>query len=322
MNDLAVILGLSILSSLLPMLFFTLIVWWLDRYEREPFGWVVTMFLAGAVLIPVVVGLMHPQVMKLAVRIDPAAGRSLLSATLFAALIEEFAKSLPLFAFWRNANFDNGTDGIVYGATIGFGFGMTENILYFFATYLQNGPTAMVDSIVIRTLFTATLHALTTGMIGYFMGRIKFNRNHPLICLLAGFGLAIGLHLGWNIVFSYAEPSGQSHIFLILLGIFPILFFALLVLMQFSLREESQIIRRELTEEALYGNIPAGFLAILPYYLRRSARGWINEKIRKRYVELSTTLAFQKHRLRHFPRAEREALAKEIDHVRRKLRDL
>jgi len=322
MNDLAMILGLSVLSSLLPMIFFTLIVWWLDRYEREPFGWVLSMFLAGAVVIPLAVGFVHPPVMKLAVWFWPSAGDSLWLAILLAAFIEEIAKALPLFAFWRNANFDNGTDGIVYGATVGFGFGMTENILYFFATYVQAGPMAMVDSIVIRTLFTATLHALTTGIIGYFLGRIKFNRNHPLVCLLTGFGLAIGLHLGWNILFHYAESTGQAHLFLILLGIFPILFFTLLVLMQFSLREESDIIRRELSEEALFGHVPSSFLAILPYYLRRSARGWISEKIRKRYVELSTTLAFQKHRLRHIPDADTETISADIERLRGQLCDL
>jgi RsiW-degrading membrane proteinase PrsW (M82 family) len=260
--------------------------------------------------------------MRLVGWLSAAAGGSVLAASLLSALVEELAKALPLLVFWKNSNFDNGTDGIVYGATVGFGFGMTENALYFLSSYLQQGLPAMVDSIVIRTLFTATLHALTTGIAGYFLGRIKFNRNRPVVCLSVGIGAAVGLHMAWNAAFNHAESSGEPHLFLILVGLFPILFFALLVLMQYSLREESEIIRRELSEEALYGIIPSSFLTILPYYLRRSARGWIRESVKKSYVELATTLAFHKYRLRQAGGSGDTRLEADIDSLRLKLRDL
>ena len=58
---------------------------------------------------------------------------------MIAPLIEEPAKALCLLALYRSREFDNATDGFVYGAAAGLGFGMTENFFYF------GGPKEFVE---------------------------------------------------------------------------------------------------------------------------------------------------------------------------------
>ena len=63
--------------------------------------------------------------------VDPDTVAAMVGPVLVAPLVEEPCKALFLaYVIW-NRHFDNMTDGFVYGAAAGLGFGMTENLLYF-----------------------------------------------------------------------------------------------------------------------------------------------------------------------------------------------
>lgn len=49
MNSTIWILSASFLGAFAPMVLYTSIVWWMDRYEREPIRLVAMLFLFGAV---------------------------------------------------------------------------------------------------------------------------------------------------------------------------------------------------------------------------------------------------------------------------------
>ena len=66
---------------------------------------------------------------------------TLIAAVLMIApIVEEIAKALFLLYIISKKDFDNITDGLVYGAAIGLGFGMSENIFYFvtYGTTVEN----------------------------------------------------------------------------------------------------------------------------------------------------------------------------------------
>ncbi len=322
MSEFIMIITVSTISALCPMLAYTALVWWLDRYEREPVSLVLTVFAYGAVVAPLL-ALVGEYLVALPVK--QLAGASIssgISVILLAPVIEEAAKALPLFWLRFNRNFDNTTDGIVYGSAIGFGFGMTENLAYFIGSYLHNGLEGFVWTIGVRTLFSAALHAFATGLIGYFFGKAKFQRGNVRRLVVTGFLISIALHSVWNSVITYAQLTEKPIFLIISLCAFPVMFLALFLLMQRSLREESHIIRQELAEEALFGVIPSGDVNILPYYHRRIARGWIDETIKKSYVSLATTLAFKKHRARICRSEEKSDIMSEIDLLRDTIRRL
>jgi hypothetical protein len=226
---------------------------------------------------------------------------------------------VPVLFILSHPDFNNPTDGIVYGSAVGFGFGMTENLLYFIDSYYVNGSGQWIWTMIVRALFTGTLHAFSTGIVGYLIGRAKFHHLRPYKLLGKGLLIAVLIHLVWNALILNAEMLNAPQIFYLLLGCFPLGVVVMLVLMQLSLLEESLIIREELIQEAAMGLISPVELRIIPYYHRRISRGWIDPAIKREFLKCVTTLAFKKRELRYVPIAEQAAACREIGALRERL---
>jgi protease PrsW len=110
----------------------------------------------------------------------------LLLAALSVGLIEESFKFLPLALFiYKKSYFNEHSDGVIYFALAGLGFGIPENILY----SLQFGAGVGLARIIMTPLF----HAATTGMVGYFLAKSKIEHRSLMIPAAALFG-AMLLH--------------------------------------------------------------------------------------------------------------------------------
>lgn len=111
--------------------------------------------------------------------------REAYTAFFIAGFIEEGMKYVLLKkVFYRNAEFDQIIDGIVYAFCISLGFAFAENFLY----GLQNS-----GALIIRAFTAVPMHAFSTGVMGYWLGRQKFGEagnTHGQ----KGFGLAVLLH--------------------------------------------------------------------------------------------------------------------------------
>src|SRR5690606_30171044 len=114
-----------------------------------------------------------------------------------APLVEEPAKALVLLAILATPHFDDMTDGFVYGAAAGLGFAMVENLLYFRGAV--GDPTAWVGTVLVRTFFSANMHATATAVAGAAVGWARF-RSAPVRLAAAAFGLALamGVHGLWH----------------------------------------------------------------------------------------------------------------------------
>jgi RsiW-degrading membrane proteinase PrsW (M82 family) len=113
----------------------------------------------------------------------------LLSAALLIGLTEELCKFVPLaFWLWHKRYFNEHTDGVIYFALAGLGFGLPENILY---TMQYGKATAMA-----RLFLTPVFHAATIGLVGYFLARQKLARKSPwpVVVPLLGAVLLHGLY--------------------------------------------------------------------------------------------------------------------------------
>ncbi len=317
------IVSLSAIGALVPMTVYTLIVWWLDRHEREPLCLVALSLLYGAVPaagISLAVSTLLERLLTPTVLPDVF---DLLAVTLFVPVIEETAKASPLFVFRRHTNFNNATDGIVYGSAIGFGFGMTENLIYFLGSFLTGGFQHWMWTILLRTVFSATVHAFTTGLAGYFIGRIKFSRTAPGPMLGLGLAIAVLGHVSWNTAITLLADSQSMSQFQLLLIVFPVLFMGLFILLQHSLREEARIIRQELAEEATIGVMAPALLRRIIDAHRLWGRGRRRLGVTREMLTTSTLLAFKKRERRCLrEHAEDCVLSDEIDGLRDGLRHL
>jgi RsiW-degrading membrane proteinase PrsW (M82 family) len=88
---------------------------------------------------------------------------------LVVGLIEELAKLLPLTWFvYKRPYFNTPTDGIIYYAFAGLGFGLLENILY----TLTMGPAVGIARLILMPYF----HAALTGIAGFYIVSHKLRR--------------------------------------------------------------------------------------------------------------------------------------------------
>src|SRR3712207_3352311 len=148
-------------------------LWRLDRYEREPLHLLAVTFLWGALPALIVAVLAELVLGRLGEDIFHPAQE----ATLIAPLVEEPLKALALialFLFMRH-EFNGVLDGIVYGALIGFGFAMSENMLY----YLAN-PEQLAPLWLLRSVLFGFNHAFFTSIVGIGLGLVRLDRRRWL----------------------------------------------------------------------------------------------------------------------------------------------
>ncbi|MEI9913397.1 MAG: PrsW family intramembrane metalloprotease, partial [Candidatus Saccharibacteria bacterium] len=113
-------------------------------------------------------------------------------------VIEETLKFLPLaLIIYPKKYFNEHTDGIIYFAIAGLGFGLPENILY----TIQYGAKAGVGRLVMTPFF----HAAITAMVGFYLVRAKLAKKSPFT-VWPYFLLAIGLHT----LYDFGLASGSD----------------------------------------------------------------------------------------------------------------
>jgi protease PrsW len=323
-------LPVAVLAAIVPMALFLLTAWWLDRYEREPLWMVLATFFwgaVGAVLLAIVGSLLLeiPLAMILAADAQEAAG-----AVLVAPFVEEITKGCILLLLLRHRLFDNATDGFVYGAAAGLGFGMTENFLYFSMVGMSGDAGGFFLTIFLRTAFSAPLHAMASGTFGAALGLAKFQRAWPLRWSLPPLGLlmGMGLHFFWNAMAVYLGSQagglfGGSLAVFVQFGGLILYFVAFFGLFQLSMLHERWIIGHELDEEARRGILPRSYVPILQSYLRRMRRDWLPAAIpHHHFVALCTRLAFRKHQARRCRPAQRFDYDEEVRVLRQELQAL
>ncbi len=261
----------------------------MDKYDREPFAAVMIHFFWGS-FGAVILALIGTSILNTASSLLTKSQNSFLQIVLFAPLSEEFAKGIFLLYTVNKKNFDNITDGLVYGCAIGLGFGMTENFIYFI-TY-GNSLTSWFYIVIIRSLFSAVMHAIATGTFGAFLGLAKFSTSWlKYIFPIPGIVLAVFIHFIWNYSVSFKNTYLLGIIFIFLCIQFFFFVFKL------SIENERKIIQRELLEEIGPGFIQDAHLNILSGF-NRFKSGWINEKIRRQYIKAAIRLAFSKNQLK------------------------
>ncbi|MBC8081065.1 MAG: intramembrane metalloprotease PrsW [Gorillibacterium sp.] len=136
-----------------------------DRYETEPIKVVLRMFLCGALSVFPVMVLQRALILSLG-------ENTFMFSFVYSAGMEELMKwSILYLLIYKHVDFDEPYDGIVYAAAVSLGFATLENVIY----ALMNFTT--FSQIMLRALLPVSGHALFAIVMGYYMGRAKFNRS-------------------------------------------------------------------------------------------------------------------------------------------------
>lgn len=136
-----------------------------DKYEKEPRLLLLKSFImGGGLVIPVLFVEMTLDVFNIAENHILSAGYT---AFIVAGLVEEAFKFLFFFLFiWKNREFNEMYDGIVYAVFISLGFATVENIAYVLSTGISTAA--------VRAVTAVPAHALFAVAMGYYLGIAKF----------------------------------------------------------------------------------------------------------------------------------------------------
>lgn len=305
--------------SVVPMLMYLIIIWWMDRYEREPF-WLVSMNFFWGATGAIIFGIIGSMIMGLGVTEfiyqfanDSDAGtlNNLAGAVVVAPVVEESTKGIFLLMMAFSRHFDGPVDGAVYGGAIGLGFGMTENFLYFMS--FPQDYVGLFMLIIIRTLFSAVLHCCTQAVFGAAIGYAKFKGfGIKLFVIPLGLAVAMFMHFMWNLTVSFNSTALIGFAFMILSVI------VIFTVFQFGVYHEGKIILRELTDESnTTGYIPKEHLIHLPYTSKRFKKGWLAAGInQKDYVKTAIKLAIRKNQVKNMKTSSSSVYVKEIETLR------
>ena len=265
---------LSVTAACIPALVYAAIVLRLDRYEIEPLRAVLACFTwgaVGAILFSVATGLLFQFAVEETLGTEVAAAASVVIG---APLVEESFKGIAVLAVlvFARDEIDSTLDGLVYGALVGVGFAMTENILYFGQAYLEGGLGELGTLVLGRAVVGGFGHpaytAITGAAIGWSRGRYGRGIARVIVPIL-GWALAVILHVAWNggLVLTsvmMAEEAGLLKLVAVQTAI--VIVPAVLVLYaiaRMSARHELQILREELRTEVERGTITEGEYAAI-----------------------------------------------------------
>jgi RsiW-degrading membrane proteinase PrsW (M82 family) len=167
-----------LLAGLLPTLLYVGLLYWADRFEKEPARLLAAAFLWGAIPALLVALAVH-----LFFRLPPdllgPAALEAVRAGLLAPLVEEAIKGIALvyLAVRYRSEFDNVLDGIIYGAIVGFGFAMTGNTLSYLGAFLRHGFAGLGSTVFVEGVLYGLNHALYAAVFGAGLGYARLART-------------------------------------------------------------------------------------------------------------------------------------------------
>jgi len=196
-----------------------LLLWWSDRYEREPtcsILWALAWGAFPACFLSIIF-------------------ESLAFTTLAAAFIEEASKLLGLVVAYKRLNIQSWMDGLIIAGYIGLGFAIFEDFLYAISS------TDITAMIVERGIFSIFSHTFFSGLGGIVIVFGFLSRR--IWISLIGFTIAFTLHLLWNTVLLLEIFTESNGVFFIIYAVIPpvIVIISAIIL---RLKEKSELKRK------------------------------------------------------------------------------
>ncbi|MEM7800593.1 MAG: PrsW family intramembrane metalloprotease, partial [Chloroflexota bacterium] len=160
-----------------------------------------------------------------------------------------FALLLILF-FWRH-QIDSVLDGIIYGAMVGMGFAMVENIFYF-VQFFEEISTLFV----LRAIIFGLNHSLFSSLtgLGIAIARLSTNQGARIVAPILGWSGAVFLHFVHNGLSSFGGAISDLVCIPLFLNAWGGVIVLVLIII-WALVQERQWLKKYLAEEVARGTI-------------------------------------------------------------------
>lgn len=158
-----------------------------DEYNKEPRKHLLISFILGVISIVPAMFLELPLLWTDRMPFFSSTFGNAFKAFLMVALPEELVKFLMLkFYAYRQPEYDEPFDGIVYAVMVGMGFATAENIMYVYEYGTATG--------VVRMFLAVPAHATFAIIMGYFMGKARFALYRERYLLAGGLLWSVAFH--------------------------------------------------------------------------------------------------------------------------------
>jgi RsiW-degrading membrane proteinase PrsW (M82 family) len=166
-----------------------IIIYRTDKYEREPFKFILFVFVWG-----VFCGIIAAPLNEL---IGPIFQASLGNAALIGPFTEEPLKAAGLYYLVTrkrfSSEFNTPLDGIVYGFAAGMGFFAMENFIYYLTPEIGGSELLLLRSLILWG------HGVWVATTGLWLAIAKTQRGYlKRVDLIPGMAVAIVMHFLWN----------------------------------------------------------------------------------------------------------------------------
>lgn len=231
------------------------LIWFLDRFEKDPIWLLALVFLWGALPAAMAACFVNTVFASSLTAVFGSSVGDVLTASFVAPPVEETAKGLALLVlfFVLRHRFTDVLAGIVFGAIVGAGFAWVEDINYVFLALAHGGTKEMTVVFVGRVFLFGFGHAFLTALTGLGFGIAREVRNRWLgaLAVLFFFGLAMGVHFLHNFLSSVFEaPGALVAFFMHWAGVG-----ALVIVVVAAWLYQWKWVKAELREEVELGNI-------------------------------------------------------------------
>lgn len=320
---------ICILLSFIPAFLYASLLYWLDRYEKEPKYLLGGAFLWGAV-VSVAVAYVLNTIFGVGVYLFTGSEgiSDIAMSSISAPLVEETLKGLAVLIIFLviPQEFDSVLDGMVYAGVTALGFAASENVIYLYQMgYLEDGWEGVRQVFLLRVVLGAWGHAFFTSFIGIGLALARLSRSRS-VRLLAPLGcwlLAMFTHFMHN---TLATLSSGFDSLVLVFAVDWAGWLLMALIGAAALWRERSWVRTQLLEE-----VSSGLLSEAQYQIAisRLRRTWaqIGSRMRGRYrhthrfYTLCTELAYKKHQYQRLGEGKANPAAL-IEQLRQELGEL
>jgi len=204
-------------SALIPSFFWLWIYRLQDKQQPEPRSLIARLFFAGILITVPAVFLEWVFIPSSFYQSYASSLLNLLALVILTAVIEEFLKFLVTkMICWKLCVFDQVIDGVIYSISVALGFALIENFLYFLPFVYSNQnlsnftlalPFQEIQTnfwaffflvFFSRFIFTTLMHTLSSGAMGLYLSKARFDSKSSSKLMIKGLLWAIAFHSVFN----------------------------------------------------------------------------------------------------------------------------
>jgi RsiW-degrading membrane proteinase PrsW (M82 family) len=261
----------SLFFGFAPALFFAFILYWLDRYEKEPKLLLGGVFLWGAIVAAGSAFIINT-FLDIGVYLFTQSDwvTEFAGGSIIAPFVEEILKGMAVFIVFLvfRKEFDSILDGIVYAGVAALGFAAIENSYYIYNYgFKESGWQGFIFLTFVRVILVGWQHPFYTAFTGIGLAAARLTRNSfgKLVYPLLGLSMAIFTHAFHNTLATLLSGGGGM-----ILGTFidwSGWFFMFLFIIWVIWREQ------EVLKASLLQEVNAG--VITPAHYRTASSAWL-----------------------------------------------